>query len=285
MRFLMAFVAFTCVGFGPDVATAGEVAYVEWSSSSSGEAPSDWGYNAFDGKAGSAWCSSGDPSGEMLTLGFIGAQQVDEIGIIVGALNAGKLDKSRSRVRELEISDGMTKQTLVFRDRSKMQTIKLRPALKSQKMTFTVTMMFAGERRSSPVCISEILLKSRSKEITGDTLGRSLRGVTGTKQKLLHLWIDQPGAPERYLTFGLDGSFLWVYEPILDGKRARISGKWQLSGSRLVLSPKRSKPVTLKVSHGRVADGDSVYNQLVLDGTGPHDSFPGTYQNSVQKPR
>jgi len=262
-------------------AEAAEVAYVEWTSAYSEGLPADWGYNAFDGKTGTAWCSSDDPGTEMLTLGFLGEQPVTEIGVIVGAIQKGALDKSRARLRELEISDGINKISLRFKDKPTMQMVKIRPTLKSQRLRFRIVETYPGERRSAPVCVSELKLKNGNASVTGDVVGRQLRSLSRPKQRLLHLWIDQPGAPERYLTFGISGKFSWVYKPYLEGKPAKMHGAWHLSGSRLTLTPSYGKAATLNMSLDRIADGDQVINQLTLQGEGPHTAFPATYQSGA----
>lgn len=260
------------------VGQAAEVAYVEWSSAYSEGLPADYGFNAFDGKTSTAWCSSDDPGSEKLTLGFIGDQSVTEIGLVVGAIRKGKLDKSRARLKEIQISDGYNKITLPFRDKPEMQTVKIRPTLKSSRMTFKIVDTYPGSRRSSPVCISEIRLKKGGISVTGDSVGRQVRSMPTPRRKMLHLWIDQPGAPERYLTFSMSGNFLWVFKPILEGKPSKIYGTWHHSGNRLTLKTRSGKATTMKVSVDRIADGDQVIQQLTLDGDGPHSKFAGTYQ-------
>jgi len=141
-------------------------------------------------------------------------------------------------------------------------------------------MAYPGEDRSAPLCISEIVLKRFGGAVTGDVLGTKIRALTRPKQALVHAWVDQPGAAERYLTLGLGGTFLWVYEPNLGGKPVRLSGTWSTFGERISFVPKTGKPATLKLRQDRVASGDKVFEQLVLEGTGPVENFAGTYQRA-----
>lgn len=261
---------------------AGDVAYVEWSRAEADE-PKRWGYAAFDGDENTAWCSGPDGVGDVLTLGFVGDQKVDEVGLVVGARQKGELDKSRSRVRELEVSDGRTKQLLVFKDKPELQSIKIKPALDSQRMTFAVQNVHVGEGRTAPVCIAEIVLRHRGAALTGDTIQGTIRSLPRSRQPLLHLWIDQVGAPERYLTLGMDGSFLWVYEPILEGKRARLQGTWSVAGNKLAFKASNGKAGSVSYRLDKVADGDVVFEQLVLEGEGPHEAFAATYQASTAR--
>lgn len=261
--------------------SAQDVAYVEWTSDGSEGKPGAWGYNAFDGREGTAWCSAGDGVGETLTVGFIGKQKVSEIGVIVGALSKGQLDKGRARLRQLTVSDGRTKLTLSFRDTPDLQFVKFKPQLDSEKMTFQVADVFHGAERGAPICISEIRLKRGSSEITGVSVGQRVRSLTTPKQRLLHLWVDQPGAPERYLVFSMDGTFRWVYAPILEGKGTRIFGEWYVNGSQLTLKSRAGTSGHYKIRHQRVDDGDQTHGQLVIEGSGLHDMIPGTYQRST----
>jgi len=280
MRSAMALAAaLALAALGAHPAAAAEPAYVDWSSSFSEGLPADWGYNAFDGKDGTAWCSAENPGVETLTIAFIGEQEVTDVGVIVGALNKGKLDSTRGRVHEMIVSDGQSKITLSFQDKPGLQLSQLNPTLIGSKITFTMSMAYPGEERSSPLCVSEIALRANGAAVTGDALGTKIRSLTRPKAALVHTWVDQPGAAERTLIFGLGGNFLWTYEPNLGGKGpVKLFGTWSLNGERLYLVPKSGKPASLKFRQDRVASGDKVFEQIVLDGTGPVENFPGTYQ-------
>jgi len=270
--------ALALAGLGGQPAAAAEPAFVEWSSAFSEGLPADWGYNAFDGKDGTAWCSAENPGTETLTIGFIGEQEVTDVGVIIGALTKGKLDATRGRVHEMIVSDGQSKITLNFQDKPGLQMSKLNPTLIGSKITFTMSMAYPGEERSSPICVSEIALRSNGAAVTGDAMGTKIRALTRPKAALVHTWVDQPGAAERTLTFGLGGNFHWTYEPNLGGKPVRLYGTWSLNGDRLYLVPKIGKPASLKFRQDRVANGEKVFEQIVLDGTGPVENFAGTYQ-------
>lgn len=237
-----------------------------------------WGYNAFDGRENTSWCSAGDPINEVLSIGFIGDQEVTELGLIVGAVNKGQLDKSKARVRVLEVSDSRTKLELTFRDQPELQMQKFQPPLDSPKITFRVRSVYQGTERGDPVCISEIRLKNGASSITGEVLGRDIRSLSASKQALLNLWLDVPGAPERYLTLGLKGSFLWSYRPNLEGKRATARGTWTGKGNWITLTPTRGKAGSFRIRVQKIADGDRVSRQMVITGEGVHPNFPATYQ-------
>lgn len=264
-------------GSAPE-AQAKELAYVDWSRSM-GEDPEYWGYKAFDDQKQTAWCSGPDGVGDVLTAGFLGDQIVDEIGVIAGAVDKkGVLDKSKARVRELRVSDGLTQQIFQLADKPGLQFVRINPALNAQRMTFTVEKVYFGERRSSPVCISSIVLRKSGTKLNGSKTAARIRGLKKNKQALLHLWMDAPGAPERYLTFSMTGRFSWVFAPILEGKPAKIKGHWNRKGDKLYLIPDHGKSASLKISLGRVADGDRIYQQLLIEGKAPHPKFSATYQ-------
>jgi len=123
-------------------AQAKNLAYVDWSRSMNDD-PKYSGYKAFDDQKKTAWCSGPDGVSDQLTAGFLGDQIVDEIGIIVGAVDKnGALDQSRARVRELRVSDGLTQQVLRFADKPGLQFVRINPALNAQRMTFTVEKVF-----------------------------------------------------------------------------------------------------------------------------------------------
>jgi len=85
------------------------------------------------------------------------------------------------------------------------------------------------------------------------------------------------------LTFSLDGRFSWVFAPILEGKPAKIKGHWNRKGDKLYLIPDHGKSASLKISLGRVADGDQIFQQLLIEGKAPHPSFSATYQTGSKQ--
>lgn len=254
------------------------LAYVEWSSAKDTDQQKQ-AYMAFDDQKKTAWCSGPNAVGDQLVAGFLDKQVVDEIGFIVGAVDKkGALDKSRARIQELRVSDGLTQQLLQFKDKADLQFVHINPALNSRRITFSIEKVFFGARRSSPVCISSIILRKSGRTLNAAKTATTIRLLKKNNLSLLHLWIDAPGAPERYLTFSLDGRFSWIFAPILEGKPAKIKGHWSRKGDTLYLSPNRGKSASLKMSLGRVADGDQVFQQLLIEGKAPHPSLAATYQ-------
>lgn len=278
MRIFSSLAALTTLLLIFSEASAGELAYVEWTRSFD-QGTKSWGYNAFDDREQSVWCSGPDGVGDQLVVGLIGNQKIDEVGLIIGAVDKkGVLDTTRARVKALRVSDGRTQQLLSFADKPSLQLVRINPALNSKRLTFKVEDVYFGARRSDPVCISSIVLRKGGSVINNARVGSKMRAIKPAEAELLHLWVDAPGAPERYLTFGLDGTFSWVYAPILEGKPAKITGHWKRKGDSLRLSPSRGKSLSLKMSFGRVADGEQVFSQLVIEGKGPHPAFAATYQ-------
>lgn len=256
------------------------VAWLHTSSNLNGDAPSTWGFNAVDGKPTTAWCTASGAVGQALTMGFVKPVTITHVSVIPGALKGDGLDKRRARVHELEMNDGRQKRTLTLEDEGKPQELQLEAAIKVSQLVFTVRSVFPGASEASPVCISEITLRNGDHEILGELVARQARGVTRPVLGLTGVWLDNPSAPERFLTLNLNGTFVWSYSPLLEGDPARLVGKWDLSGRKISFKAKGVKPFTLRYARKRASETAEL-EKLTLTGAGGHEKLAGTYQPRV----
>lgn len=265
-----------CLGLAMPAA-AGELAYVEASTELHKGTPASYAYNAVDGKDTTTWCSSKGPSRERLVFGFEKSQRITEIGFIVGPVSGGKVDKKNARPKVVRLLDGQTQRNLELRDSDQMQAVKLDPPIKSSRLIVEVVEVRDGKKPDAPVCIAEVLLKDRRTELTGSSIGSKLRGLNTPSRRLLHTWIDNPDAPERTLTFSLDGSFKYSYEPLLEGKPRRITGKWSATGKyvRFTVHGKNSQ---MRYRLTKVDEGDGEFTVVNLSGDGPEESMISAFR-------
>lgn len=257
---------------------AGTLAYLFTTSTEQEDSVASWGFNALDGKPGTAWCSGPDGVGQKMVVGFARQERITHVGVVVGAVKAGKLDKTHARVRELELTDGQEKRSLILRDDVEQQETQLEPPMNVRQLVITVKDIHAGADAHSPVCLAELSFRDGTTPLTGEVVVKQLKGLSKPRLRVAGPWLDEPSAPERYLTLSLDGSFSWRHEPLMEGERSSLHGTWDVSGSKLVLKPRTGKPITLRVALNRVEGRGGSFSQLELTGKDAPDKLPGLYR-------
>ena len=128
--------------------------------------------------------------------------------------------------------------------------------------------------------LGELALSKGSKAFTGPDVYKALRGLNNPARKLLHSWVDEPSAPERTLVFALDGTFTYVYEPLLDGDPVSLQGKWRALGSKKLQLEVKGKKSTLKSRLTRIDDGEQQTTELTLAGEGPDPSLNTAFRSA-----
>lgn len=259
------------------------VGYLLASSSESGDAPATWQYNAIDGKPTTAWCTRGDGMGQQLVLGFMRAETITHIAIVPGSVVGEGVDRNHARVREIELNDGRERRTITLADKADAQELAITPPVVSRQLTITIKDVFPSENELTPgACIGEIALKNGPQLLTGDAVARLLRSVPRNQLPLTGPWLDEPSATERFLTFYLDGSFTWVFEPLMDGDPVTVTGTYKVSSGRITLEPKGGKPSIFTLERDRVSSREGTFETLTVTGEGVHEKFAGTYQPAVR---
>lgn len=278
-RSLLPFLAAAVVSTaGP--AAAQSLAFVEASSELDNGRPRSYAYNLVDGKDTTAWCSKPNPGAEKITFGFTKRATVTEIGVVVGAVKGGKIDKRRHRAAQIVVSDGRMERILPMRDEPGMQKVKLNPPAKGRMLVVEVRELHMGEA-GTPVCVGEIFLKG-GHVYTHSKIGREVRSLSTPARRMLHTWVDDVGAPERLLTFALNGKFYYEYTPLMEGKPIKLIGDWRASHRGLTLEW-RGKKYHLKKRLTDIEGDFGASKQLTIQGKAPHSSLISDYQ--VAPPR
>jgi hypothetical protein len=274
--------AFTASGADAARSVPGVLAYLNTSSNENGDARSTWGFNAVDGNRSSAWCTDNRAIGQRLVLGFMKAETATHIAVIPGMLLGSSLNRNYARVRELEINDGHEKRLITLKDEAELQEVTLEPPMTLRQFSMVIRDLYAGENHKDRACISEIVLRNGPMALTGEGIAKQAKRINPKTLALVGPWVDNPSAPERHLTLALDGTLLWLFEPIMDGTPADFAGSWELDNGRLHVKPKNGgKPVVLKVGLDKVAGKQGAFKQLTLDGRGGHEKLPGQYQPAL----
>lgn len=258
----------------------GQLSYLHASSAENGDAPSTWGFNAVDGKNTTAWCTGGeDPVGQMVVLGFMQKETISSISVVAGQLRGGILDTGHARVRELQLNDGHEKRNITLADQAEPQELQLQPPMQVRQLALVVKDVYPAEGSNPSACLADVTLSHGKTLLTGESVARMARSLPRNKLSLVGVWIDDPSAPERFLTFSLDGTFAWRFEPLMEGSPVTLKGEWDLSGSRLTLKVKgHPKPAVFKVERERVVTRKGAHEQLTLDGEDGHEKLAGEYR-------
>lgn len=256
---------------------AEDIAFVEASSELDEGRPATNMYNAVDGKDTTAWCASAGDRAPVLSFGFDQPVTVTHIGIVIGAVKGGELDRSTRRARIVNVGDIGHRVEAKFRDEVALQVLELSPPAKGRRIVVEFTNVYDGATPDAPLCIGEVVLKTKGKELTGTQIATKLRALNTPSKRLLHEWLDDVSAPQRTLLFNVDGTFTYRYEPLLDGKPARLRGKWT-AVNRAVTLETGGKSYRLESRLTKIDEGDEHTVELVLSGEPPHPSVTATYR-------
>ena len=268
-------------------AHAEDVAFVESSSELDDGKPASSMYNAIDGKDTTAWCAKPGDAMPLLSFGFAEPVTVTSITLLVGATKGTPidLDKSKKRARIVYIGDNDHRVEAKFKDDVGVQTLELSPPAKGKRIVVEFPGVYDGAAPDAPLCVSEIVLKSKNNELTGASVATKLRSMNGPGKKLLHEWLDDVSAPTRTLLFNVDGTFAYRFEPLLEGKPAKVRGKWTAAGSSVTFTigdkSWRMESRITRVDEGASPDAATV--ELTLQGDAPSPSMAATFHPAPSK--
>jgi len=252
---------------------AEEIAYVEASTELDDGKPATYAYNLVDGRDTTVWCSKGAPGKETVVFGFDKPQKVTHVAIVVAPKKGEGIDTSRQRPKMLWVIDGELRREIPVKDIGDVQELKLDPPINAQRIIVDFPALRPAEGKAdAPLCVADITLKNGSRAYMGEETAKKVRSLPTPARKLLHSWVDDVAAPERTLVFSLDGTFLYTYEPLMEGKPVKIAGKWSTAGREIQFEA-RGKKTSMKMRVTKIDDGDKGNTELMLEGEGPHESM------------
>jgi len=251
-------------------------AFMESTSEQDAGKPATSMWNAVDGNPGTMWCTSGPPGRkEALNFTFEEPVTITHLGLLLVGKD-GVADKTNKRPRVVFVADVEHRVEARFKDVAEMQVLELTPPARGTRVVVEFEEAAPGATDDTPLCVAEVVLKSKGKELT-DGLGARARGVNGPARKLLHQWHDDISAPMRTLIFNVDGTFTYRFQPLLDDEKpASVKGKWSAGGSTLTLDT-GGKSWRLTTRLTAVDGGSSDSTVLNLSGTAPHPSMIGDF--------
>lgn len=197
-----------------------------------------------DAREVTAWCSTtSDHLEDVLTFGFKGVAEIDEIRIYTGNGFDADTFQNFNRARKLALKTGTGGRTFSINDQRGLQVVVLNPPLRGADFTLEVLDVFPAEDPDSPVCISDVVFYSNGKPLNGSWLTSKLKYDRG-RAPLLGTWFGgYEGAPDQFLSFYFDGSYRFVFHPFDPQVKGRsYSGSYEASSRRVTLQvPKAGK--------------------------------------------
>lgn len=268
---------------GAASALAEDIAFVEPSSELDDGKPATNVWNAVDGKDTTQWCAKADQGGSaILSFGFDQPVTVSHIGLVVAAPKGETLDKQNKRARVITVGDIEHRVEARFKDAPGMQVLELSPPVKGQRIVVEVLETSDGASPNAPLCIAEVLLKKGGTGMTGAQIATKLRSLNTPAKRLLHEWLDDPSAPTRTLLFNVDGTFLYKFEPLLEGRPAKLKGKWTAWDKGIKLET-LGKTFTVSSRVTKVDEGGEPTVELVISGDAPHSSMAATFRPAPKR--
>jgi hypothetical protein len=182
--------------------------------------------NLLDGNPATVWCSrDADALKETLTFGFAEPVTLTRLEVSTGNGASEESFRASSRVRKLLLRGPEASATVTLEDRRGVQSVQLEKPLKGKTFALEVLDSFSAEDPLAPVCLADVVPFSGMTPLAGAALRKRLAFQPG-RAEVLGLWYGGPeGAPDRTLTFLLDGTWRSLPEGP-SGRGKPLSGKW-----------------------------------------------------------
>lgn len=191
--------------------------------------------NLLDGVSSTAWCTRGaDALSETVSFGFAEPVKLTRLLVTTGNNSSEESFHAFSRARKLLLRAGEATATFSIEDRREPQSVPLETPLTGKLFTLEVLDAFTAEDPLAAVCLADVVPYAGLNALAGSALKKSL-GFQPARGELLGPWYSGPdGAPDRSLTFFLDGT--WRSGPEGPGKVKPLSGKWGVSSGQVWLT-------------------------------------------------
>ncbi|AGC46678.1 hypothetical protein MYSTI_05399 [Myxococcus stipitatus DSM 14675] len=218
-----------------------------------------------DGRDTTAWCASGATPAPV-TIGFKDVVSIDEVRVYTGDGTDRASYKAHARAKKLTLTSVSSAKSLKVEDKRGLQVVPISPALTGNRFTLEVVERFAGAREGAPVCVTDLVFYSGGKALNGTWLAPRLR-YDARLAPLLGTWFGGlEGAPDRFLSLFVDGTFRFAYEPLEGGEPSSVTGSYALSGTRLTLEVPNKGRVTARLQRAAPEGSSPAGATLELEG-------------------
>ncbi len=218
-----------------------------------------------DGRDTTAWCASGEAPARVV-IGFKDVVSVDEVRVYTGDGTERSAFKARARARKLTLTVVDASRGLTVEDKRGLQAVPLKTPLLGARFILEVVERFPGATGDAPVCITDLVFYSGGKALNGTWLAPRMK-YDARLAPLLGTWFGGlEGAPDRFLSFYVDGTYRFTREPLEGGGPSSVTGTYRVSGTRLTLDvPKRGR-VTVRLERGEPGGGQTPGATLEVEG-------------------
>lgn len=224
--------------------------------------------NLLDGRDTTVWCAPEGGSSGPLTIGFKGVATVDEVRLYTGNGSDREAFKANARAKKLTLQGKESARSFTVEDKRGTQTVPLNPAISGAWFTLEVVDTFPGAEPNAPVCLTDIVFYSEGQPLNGTKLAPKLKYEARTAPLLGTWYAGHEGAPDRFLSFYVDGTYQFVHEPLDGEEPTTLTGTYTVSGSKLTLElPKKGK-VSVRFQREEAEDASGGHT-LTLEGELP----------------
>ena len=253
------------------------VAFVEATSERDDGKPASSMWNVTDDNNGTEWCSAPTaPGKQAINYTFDDNVVVTHVGLMLPHGKDGT-DKRVRRPKRVMVADVEHRVEVNLKDTGDLQLLELSEPARGRRVVVEILETYPGEKDDSPVCLAEVSLRNKNRELTGDVAARA-RALNTPSRRLLHEWHDDLSAPSRTLIFNVDGTFTYRYAPLLEERApSKVKGKWLADGDTVALEV-GGKSYLMKTTLTKVADEGGTTVELALSGDGPDKSMAASFR-------
>jgi len=189
--------------------------------------------NLIDDDPTTMWCegSASEGEGEWVRFFFKTSQKIDRI-VVVPAAQSGRL------IEQVTIDDGSNTVRIDLTAHASADKTMERPL---EGKTYIVTISRIGGPNAESklpkdvACLADVMLYFKGHAFGGKVGAERLR-FDPARDRLLGPWTGEPfGAPEKFITFSLDGTWEWTFKPLLGGAGGRMFGEYRFRGAELLM--------------------------------------------------
>jgi hypothetical protein len=226
--------------------------------------------NVLDGRDATVWCAS-DKQGTraLMTIGFKGVASVDEVRVYTGNGSSRDSFKSYARAKKVTVEGRNGARNFTLEDKRGLQTVPLNPPISGGWVTLEVVDTYPASEPEIPVCLTDVVFYSGGKPLNGTKLAPRLK-YDARQAPLLGTWFaGHEGAPDRFLSFYVDGTYRFVHEPVTDEPTV-LTGGFTTSSTRLSLELPKKGRISVKFTRAE-AEGSAGGHTLTLEGDLPEE--------------
>ncbi|RKG86418.1 discoidin domain-containing protein [Corallococcus terminator] len=227
--------------------------------------------NLLDGRDTTAWCAEGEKPAHVI-IGFKEPVTLDEVRVYTGDGTSRDAFKANGRVRKFTLTSVEASRSVTVQDKRGLQAVPLTQPLFGARFVLEVADRFPGTKEGAPVCITDLVLYSGGKPLNAPALATRFK-YEARVAPLLGTWFGgHEGAPERFLSFFVDGTWRFSLEPLETPEPTTVvTGTYTVSGGRVTLDIPKKGRVPVAFERSQAEEGPKASASLSLKGALPEE--------------